>query len=167
MANQDAYTPIATQTVSGSSTSSVTFSSISGSYTDLILIINGATSDSATNNFRVRFNSDSATNYSATRLLGDGSSTSTATGSNNYMMLADINNALFVSKIHILNYSNTNIYKTALSRTGNASAYLGAYVGLWRNTSAINQIDILTQSAAPTIYWASGSTFTLYGITAA
>ena len=94
MANQDAYKPIATQTVSGSSTSSVTFSSISGSYTDLILIINGATSDSATNNFRVRFNSDSATNYSATRLLGDGSSTSTATGSNNYMMLADINNAL-------------------------------------------------------------------------
>ena len=36
------YEPIATETASGS-VSSITFSSISGTYTDLVIIVNGGT----------------------------------------------------------------------------------------------------------------------------
>jgi hypothetical protein len=38
-------------------------------------------------------------------------------------------------------------------------------VGLWRNTNAINRIDLISPTAGNTIQ--AGSTFTLYGIAAA
>ena len=62
MAAGSTYTPIATTTL-GSAASSVTFSSISGSYTDLILITNpsSATTDQS---IYVQFNADTGTNYS-------------------------------------------------------------------------------------------------------
>jgi hypothetical protein len=64
------YTPIATQTL-GSAAASVTFSSIPQGYTDLILVINYATSAS-TGNALLRFNSDTGSNYSETALIGNG-----------------------------------------------------------------------------------------------
>ncbi len=68
--------------------------------------------------------------------------------------------------MHIMNYSNTNTYKTALGRVNtptNATIYPGttAGVGLWRNTAAITS---LTCSNGEN--FTSGSTFTLYGIKA-
>jgi hypothetical protein len=65
------YTPIATTTL-GTAAASVTFSSISGSYTDLVLIIAGV--QSVADVPYIQFNSDTATNYSRTQLSGDGSS---------------------------------------------------------------------------------------------
>jgi hypothetical protein len=57
------YEPIATTTL-GTSESSVTFSSISGSYTDLVLIC--AVKNTANNGDEVAFqlNSDTGSNYS-------------------------------------------------------------------------------------------------------
>jgi len=72
MAAGNTYTPIATQTLS-TSAASVTFSSISGAYTDLVLIINAASS--AQKDIDIRFNSDTAGNYSNTWMAGNGSST--------------------------------------------------------------------------------------------
>ena len=60
------YTPIATTTL-GSGQTSVTFSSISGTYTDLILIASASNTGGATN-IRLQFNGDTATNYSSTRI---------------------------------------------------------------------------------------------------
>jgi len=65
------YTPIATQTL-GSSVSTVTFSSISGTYTDLVLIAQPIASAGV--DLELRFNGDSGSNYSCTQLSGDGSS---------------------------------------------------------------------------------------------
>ena len=66
------YDCIATTTLS-SAQSSVTFSSISGSYTDLI-IISDAILASGNDALGLRFNSDSGSNYSYTFMYGNGTS---------------------------------------------------------------------------------------------
>ena len=57
------YTPIASITL-GAATSSVTFSSIPQTYTDLIVIFNGRTDGDENTN--LQFNSDTTNNYSVT-----------------------------------------------------------------------------------------------------
>ena len=64
--------------------------------------------------------------------------------------------------INIQNYSNATTYKTTLGRGANTPALTMATVGLWRNTSAITTI---TYSVTANTF-ATGSTFTLYGIKA-
>ena len=67
------------------------------------------------------------------------------------------------TNIQIMNYSNTTTYKTALSRSNNANTGTDAIVGLWRSTAAINSIVVLISGNQ----FATGSTFTLYGIKSA
>jgi hypothetical protein len=66
-----------------------------------------------------------------------------------------------------MNYSNSTTYKTVLGRSNRASSDTAADVGLWRSTSAITRIDLAMGGSFPTNNFASGSTFTLYGIAAA
>jgi len=155
------YTPIATYTFSGQS--SLTFSSIPNTYTDLILIISG--SGAGVETMQLRFNGDSGSNYSYTRILGTGSSASSSQSSNQTAAIAGfMDNTQFVDIVQIMNYSNTTSYKIALTRMNvPSSGYVGAWVNLWRNTSAINTVYILPDS---------GGTFnngkaTLYGIASA
>jgi hypothetical protein len=145
----------------GGSAASVTFSSIPATYRDLVLVVNGTTTSGSTANSWIRFNGDTGSNYSYVRILGDGSSvSSSASTGNNYLTTGDINSAIFTSVIHIMDYSATDKHKTALSKTGNVSAYLGAYVGRWANTAAITSVLVSNQSGDFT----SGTTFALYGI---
>ena len=164
------YEPIATKTASGS-VSTLDFTSISGSYTDLILICDwaaGATDYPVS----LRFNSDTGSNYSNTEMRGNGSTTGSHRNSNQTeMYLAEYvtgatsfsSNAIF----QIMNYANTTTYKTVLARSNNAvgggSSGTEANVGLWRSTSAITTITVKTGGTN----FAAGSTFTLYGIKAA
>jgi hypothetical protein len=156
------YTPIATYTAP-SAQSSVTFSSISGTYTDLVLIADGSTS-TATGNVRIYMNGDTTANYSNTRLLGDGSAASSARDSNvGSSAIGDWGTDRCILIINFQNYSNTTTNKTVLSRS-NSEGYVSAYVGLWRKTpEAITSITIFKNSANFT----TGSTFTLYGIKSA
>lgn len=157
------YEPIATTTL-GSAAASYTFSSIPNTYTDLVLVIIGATTDTGVSNLEIQFNGDTGSNYSSTRLLGDGSSASSGRLSNSsYSMIGDVNNNQFVSINNIMNYANTTTYKTHISRTGSAANYLGAYVGLWRSTAAINSVTIKRSGTTIT----AGTTLSLYGIKAA
>ena len=81
MAAGSTYTPIATNTL-GSAQASVTFSSISGSYTDLVLIINAGTSDASEQDCLIRVNGDTGSNYSATYMYGTGSSAASGRNAN-------------------------------------------------------------------------------------
>lgn len=148
------YEKIATTTL-GSASATVTFSSISGSYTDLVLVIVGASSTS-TSAVHLRFNSDTGSNYSNTRLV---SGSSDRQSNQTKMRLALNNNVQGNILINIQNYSNSTTYKTALARS-NDNEYVNASVGLWRSTSAINAIEVSLD--APTFI--AGSMFTLYGI---
>lgn len=154
------YEPIATTTL-GSAASSVTFSSISGSYTDLIFIFNGKGGTSA--NVTFQFNSDTSTNYSASIIYGDGS-TAGAVGVTNQtsMNIGSVGTNWTTNIISINNYSNANTFKTALGRFSRPDE-VGQKVGLWRSTSAITSIVVGKSSGT----FDTGSTFTLYGIKAA
>jgi hypothetical protein len=168
MAAGSTYTPIATQTLS-SAAASVTFSSISQSYTDLIVVFNG--SGSATANYFMQLGNgsiDTSSNYSTTVLDGDGSSVYSARYTNDtvgvradYWATASTNMKQTIFQIQ--NYSNTTTYKTVLMRSSLPANETVATVGLWRSTSAINTLKIYPLSGN----FNTGSTFTLYGIAAA
>jgi hypothetical protein len=146
-----------------STSSSVTFSSIPGTYTDLVLIQNSiATSEF---NIWVRFNSDTGNNYSYTYFVGDGAGSGETGRSSNYsyMDAGGTNTSPATTAIFYINsYSNTTTFKNLFSRVGSTSKVLGMYIGMWRSTSAITSVTTL----ASTSTFASGSTFTLYGIKA-
>jgi hypothetical protein len=165
MAAGATYEPIATTTL-GSATASYTFSSISGSYTDLVCVFNGAIT-AGPDDLRIRFNSDTASNYSDTLLRGDGSATLSARESNvtniSYNAYIGTGDGSTVGIFNIMNYSNTTTYKTVLSRGSLAANFVNATVGLWRNTAAITSMTLIAGSSTFKI----GSTFTLYGIAAA
>ena len=157
------YTPIATTTL-GSANNSVTFSSISGSYTDLVLIYSGTTTNN-NQNLAIQFNSDTATNYSETELYGNG----TTAGSGRRSSLSQIflneqggSSGQTTVVTNVMNYANTTTYKTALTRYGTAGGGPETNVGLWRSTSAITAIKIFLNGGTET--FTAGSTFTLYGI---
>ena len=159
------YEPIATTTTSSSATS-VTFSSL-GSYTDIIVVVNaGAT---AVADLWMRFNSDTASNYSSTWVYGTGTTTGSVRQSTTYIIcdwyaaLPTGTNDRVTTLLNIMNYSNTTTNKTVLIRANNAASGTDAGVGMWRSTAAITSITLLTSNNA----FRDGSTFTLYGITAA
>jgi hypothetical protein len=168
MAAGSTYTPIETKSITGSPTS-VTFSSIPSTYTDLVVVINGARS--ATNDIGVRLNGDTGTNYSRTILYGTGSAAGSVTGGGanqgqaDYYGTVDTTLGGSVQILNFMNYSNTTTYKTFLVRSNNASLGVDALVNLWRSTAAINSIEFRPYSGSQT--WNTGSQFTLYGIAAA
>jgi hypothetical protein len=157
------YVALATNTL-GTAASSVTFSSIPGTYTDLVLVVAGTCS--AGSYLTLRFNSDTSTNYSTTELYGDGSTAGSVRNTgNNYMYIGAIRTTQSNIITQIQNYSNATTFKTVLSRTNNAATETKAVVGLWRATpAAITLIEVGTGGANT---FQVGSTFSLYGILAA
>ena len=155
------YTPIATTTL-GSAQASYTFSSISGTYTDLVLII-VTKNTGGLDSFGLQFNGDTASNYSNTLMTGNGS-TATSSRQNNQ---TELNIGLIstndgVNVIQIMNYSNATTYKTALGRANVAAEMTRAVVAMWRSTAAIT--SILCKAGSGNM--SAGTTLTLYGIKA-
>lgn len=174
MAAGSTYTPIQSYTL-GSPQSSVTFSSIPSTYTDLIIIASIKADSTTVATPSLRFNGDTATNYSGTWLYGIGSGSGSSSRASNatYIYTGDYaagiestNPSTIIS--HIMNYANTTTFKTVLSRhnqVNSSDGETGATVGLWRKTpEAINTILYTSTNGAN---YATGSTFTLYGIQAA
>ena len=169
------YEPINTYTVSGTSTATVTFSSIPGTYTDLILV--GKLGSRTTDAFPyLQFNGDTNTNYSYTQVYGNGTDDLSNRQSNiNQLFNSDVwaKQDVLNSNVtyHIMNYSNSTTYKTSIQRqdTAGGTGYAGslAAVGLWRNTAAITSVAIKLTSGGTAYNFYAGSIFTLYGIKAA
>jgi hypothetical protein len=156
------YKKIATTTL-GSATATVTFSSISGSYTDLVIVFRGNNTSAGNRAGTFILNSDTGSNYSATFIQGDGSSaTSNRETSGSIQYFANVLNDNTNAIMQFQNYSNTTTYKTFLSRGNSSSTVVQARVGLWRSTSAITSITFGLNADD----YATGSTFTLYGIKA-
>jgi hypothetical protein len=162
------YTPIATTTLA-SAASSYTFSSIPQTYTDLILVANFDGSASSYNT--LTFNGVGGTSYSKTRVLGTGgytvSNRSTSTSSIDGIMYNTAGTPI-TTILNVMNYSNTTTYKTVLIKDSNQPDNVAAHVGLFRgstgsSTEAITSITLTKSTGNFTI----GSTFSLYGISAA
>jgi hypothetical protein len=116
----------------------------------------------------MQMNSDTTTNYNSHILYGDGSS---ATASS-YGDRADIPvwgnntgtaaNTFAVCVVDILDYANTNKYKTTRCLDGydsNGSGVIALTSGLWRSTSAITSLKFTGFSGNLAQY----SSFALYG----
>ena len=162
MAAGATYEPIATTTL-GSAQTSITFSSIPSTYTDLVLVISGTVSTNYGPN--LQFNNDTSGNYSQTNYYGDGTSVASARESNGTVCyIGWLSTAQGNTVAHIMNYANTTTYKTVLSQGANASSYFVGRFSMWRSTAAINSIKI---SLDGTITLGSGTSATLYGVTAA
>ena len=154
------YEKIATTTL-GSAPATVTFSSIPGTYTDLVLIIRGGTTSASS--VQIQYNGDTGSNYSNTAMWGYGSGQGSSRNSN--ATKGEIGGSwsgITVFVHNIQNYSNTTTYKTSSGRYSDATDTVGASVVLWRSTAAINQI-VLTNNGTT---YVSGTDITLYGIKA-
>ena len=163
------YEAIATNTL-GSNATDITFSSISSSYTDLVLVINVNGVSSAGGTLHCQVNSDTGNNYSFTFLGGNGSTASSSRlSSTDRMLLTDYVVGLSTTTPTMViaqfqNYSNTTTYKTMLSRGSGASTEVDAGVSLWRSTAAINAIKIYMSGGKSML---TGTTASLYGIKSA
>jgi hypothetical protein len=163
------YTPIATQTL-GSNTPSVSFNSIPQTYTDLVLVSSYQMSGgSAGYDLCIQVNGDTGTNYSDTWVSSTGSGTPPSgrnINTNKFLLDAygypATSTSYTANVTTFLNYSNTTTYKTSLTRA-NSTYGTDAMVNLWRNTAAISSMLLFMSSNN----LAAGSTFTLYGISAA
>lgn len=170
------YESIATTTLS-SSQATVTLSSIPTTYTHLQIRVFSRT-DRPTYGINAigidRFNSDTAANYSGHNIEGDGSTayaggSANATGFSVGQTGTTVVGNFGATIIDILDYANTNKYKTvrALSGTdcnGLVAGYggvLGLYSGSWRSTSALTSLRFYLANSAN---FTSGSSFALYGI---
>lgn len=164
------YTPIATTTL-GSNTTTVTFSSISASYTDLFLVmVHKSTGAATAANGYIRFNSDSGSNYSKTQMLGVGAAQSQRASNATQINWPFDETEWLMTRFNIMNYANSTTYKTIIMRQDAGTYGTGAIVGLWRSTSAINAISLTAsdnQGGGTADQFVAGSTFTLYGIASA
>jgi len=167
MAAGNTYEAIATNTLS-SATSSVTFSSIPSTYTDLVLVSNFGTT--ATGEVTgLRLNSDTATNYSMNSIYANSSNVIVYRRINDIAMNYSAWNGTTatlggsVGIYHIMNYANTTAFKTALGRSGDDSPISEVTVGLWRSTAAVTSVTFFVTTTT----LKAGSTVTLYGIKAA
>lgn len=145
-------------TTNASSQTSVTFSSISSLYTDLILI--SRLTGSGPQFVGYRFNGDTGSNYGLVGLTGDGSTASSSRSNNNTSINAGLLMTSPYNICEIMNYASTTNLKTGLFSRGSGDFGTDTYVGLWRNTNAINSITVYSPNSF------SGE-LTLYGIKAA
>ena len=164
------YVALLTTTV-GTATPTVSISPIPSGYTDLV-VVGSIRSSSSTSVMRYRYNG-ATTNYSATTMYGVGSGsggsfrTTGETGiygvGGSGIYVTNTADTFTTFNLHIFNYANTTTFKTSIVRTGGAAS-ADATVGLWRATpAAITQLDFVLDSGN----FAVGSTFTIYGVTAA
>jgi hypothetical protein len=167
------YIPINSQTLT-SNTATVTFSSIPQTYTDLVLIITGYTTwtDDGSRGY-IQFNTDTGsgnTNYSDAWIGSQAANKQTSREVNQpyiaYGVVGNSSTYPSVNEINIHNYRNTSSFGITLSKTGKYatnSNYGNRWTGgVWRNTAAIDTITLKNDGS-----YATGTTFSLYGIASA
>jgi hypothetical protein len=166
------YQLIASNTVGSGGVSSVTFSSIPSTYTDLVIKTSSRTNRAATYDYyKMKFNS-SATGYSDKSLYGTGSNSASefnnaTTYAFNYIMDASTATANTFSNVefYIPNYASSDYksYSTnAIHEDNQTTAYIGLTAGLWSNTAAITSISFESGTGANN--FVEHTTFYLYGI---
>lgn len=162
------YTPLANITL-GSASGTVSFTSISSAYRDLVLVTNLLTNTAC--NVYLRPNNDSGTNYAYVNMGGFGSGGGYS-GNNDGGYAGLLTTAYstpdattwWTMKADVMDYSATDKHKTFLIRNGDAAEAVVAIAGRWKNTAAITSLIVTTGDANT---FSAGSTMALYGIASA
>ena len=160
-------TAIASVTVS-TATASIDFTSISASYTDLLLKVSlrsdrGGGNEAYTS---VTFNS-ATTNQVVRRLEGSGSSAFSSVENNNWSFIIEgahnTANSFTSTDIYIPNYASSNYKSFSVDsgeETNATTAYLALTGGLWSSSAAITAVKLSITAGSFVQY----STATLFGI---
>jgi hypothetical protein len=153
-----------------SSQSSIEFTSIPQTFTDLVLVLSlRNTNANVDGEGYLRFNS-STSGWSARNLEGNGSSASSFGGDPNLfyrlnLVGANATASTFTnSQIYIPNYAgatNKSFSVDNVTENNGTSARAGIKAGLWSNTSAITSIQISTEGSTNFVQYCSA---TLYGV---
>ena len=152
-------------TTLGSNSTTITFSSIPGTYQDLYLVVVGRSSGGFFQN--IRFNGDSGSNYNTVRFTSNASTITSGTyaGANRGLISdqslnSSITGAAFV---HILDYARTDKHKTTIGDVHvDNSTYNEMLCNRWANTAAITTVALSSDSGQT---YLAGTTFALYGVT--
>jgi hypothetical protein len=167
-----AYDALSSVTVGAGGVSSITFAGIPSTYKHLQIRGILRTIDTGTwNNQQMIFNSDTSANYKSHTLTGDGSSATSAvvastTSFNDFMRGASnsLTSGIFGAVIvDILDYANTNKYKTFRALQGgdsNGAGMVGLNSGVYLSTNPITSITINPSGGTAIQY----SSFALYGV---
>ncbi len=166
------YESIATVSVGSGGSSQIEFASISSAYTHLQIRVSALTAAGG-KVMVMRFNSDTGGNYTWHFLNGAGSAASSgASTGNDYARFFAQNVGTSTTNpsaavVDILDYANTNKYKTMRSLAGcdnNGSGEVALESALWLNTAAITNIKIRLNDGSN---YSQYSHFALYGIRSA
>ena len=160
------YDKIATNTL-GSAASSINFTSISSSYTDLKWVLNGVLTSTA--DIYIRYNSNTSGLYSWVR-MGNVNGTPLSSNVSNddkirvsFSNPSEIASQFFYITGDVFNYAGSSFKPSLTQYYGNqsetAARATGVYAGTWRGTVAINELNIISTGA-----FAAGTMATLYGI---
>ena len=160
------YTLIASNTVGGAGASSVTFSSIPATYTDLVVFFSGRVQSGSAYYGRFYFNNNT-TGYTRRSVGGDGSATFSGAYSNEYTLISDEGtytaNTFSNFSAYIPNYAGS-AYKSfsidGVTENNATTSYAVLYAGLWSNSAAITSITFVPD----TLNFVQYTTAYLYGI---
>ncbi|MDB4418066.1 hypothetical protein N9262_02320 [Akkermansiaceae bacterium] len=152
-------------TILSSSASSVTFTSISQDYGDLVMVIEAAAATSQDFYARIRYN-DSTSNYHWVSAQGQSGNTVSYSGVENGQQITNAaylknNNEKSLITVQIMNYSATNMQKTMISEAARYAEVLELLAGRWESTAAINKVHLYSTNGANL---AAGAKVYLYGI---
>jgi hypothetical protein len=155
-------------------TASIEFTSIPATYTHLQIrgLLRTSTANTNFDNALMQLNSDTASNYSWHLIQGTGASAGSGAGTSQTSMRCgeiprnNVTASVFGGVvIDILDYANTNKYKTIRTINGvdaNGSGAARLDSGNWRNTAAISSIKIFPDANSFVQY----SSLALYGVKA-
>jgi len=188
LAGNPAFVPtdfesIATVTVGSGGTGNITFSSIPSTYTHLqiraICKSNQTGTSGEFEGLALRFNSDTNSNYAHHFIRGSGAAaTAGSSASQAFMSIglqpdtgySSVSQMFSAQILDILDYANTNKYKTVRNLNGFDSNNTGTNVGalqlssgLWMSTSAITSIE-LSSGGSFNRGFTQYTQFALYGI---
>jgi hypothetical protein len=166
-ANGDSATWLIQRITASGTSASITFSGIPQTYTHLQLRVAAVAPGEI--NHLIQFNGDTASNYSWHELYGTGAAAAAGALASASSIKGGYNGGTLPAStvIDILDYANTNKYKTTRGLAGSdnntgSNNYILFRSGSWRSTSAINSINISTTGIGGA--FSQYSTFALYGI---
>ena len=162
------YKKIASVTVGSGGTTTISFTSIPATYTDLLVKMS-LRADTTADYISLRFNS-STSSFTSRYLLGDGSAASSGSRTDTFQS-ATVNLSTFTAstfsnaELYIPNYAgstNKSFSIDTINENNATTAYMQLIAGLWSNTAAISSITMVSGAGASN--FVQYSTATLYGI---
>jgi len=144
------YTLISSTTVGSGGASSIDFTSIPATYTDLVIKLSARLASGVDCNFGISFNSSTA-NFSYRLIQGNGAAASSSNGTSAITGLivgtAGTSSTFSSTDIYIPNYAgstNKPFSTYAVTENNGTTAYIQNWANLWSNTSAITAISFNT-----------------------